>query len=100
MPSSVTASAKIISAPAATYACARSMALLSPSLASASVRAMITNCAVRARIHGGFHAVHHLFGGNQLLSRPVAAALLAHLVLDVHRRHARLDLGREWREQC
>ena len=48
-PSSVTASAKIISAPAATYASARSMAAVNPSLASASVRAIITNCSsVRA----------------------------------------------------
>ena len=43
------ASGKIMSAPASMQAWARSIALSMPSTASASVRAMITNCAsVRA----------------------------------------------------
>ena len=46
---------------------------------------------VGTRIHGGLDAVRHLFGRHQFLAGPVAAALGAHLVLDVHGCRAGLD---------
>ena len=80
-----------MSAPASTQATARSMAASRPSTASASVRAMMTNAGIGARVDGGLDAVDHLLAGDDGLAGPVAAALGAHLVLDVHRRGAGLD---------
>ncbi len=48
-----------MSAPASTQAIARSMALSMPSTANASVRAMMTNCRIGARIDGRLDPVHH-----------------------------------------
>ena len=39
--------------------------------------------AVGAAVDGGLDAVDHLVGGDELLARPVAAALGLHLVFDV-----------------
>ena len=63
----------------------------SPSLASASVRAMMTNCGSVRASTGGLDAIDHLFSRHQFLAGPMAAALGAHLVFDVHRSRAGLD---------
>ena len=89
--SSVTASAKIMSAPAATYACARSIAAANPSTGQRIGPRHDHKLLIGARIHGGLDAVDHLLGGHQFFARPVPAAFGAHLVFDMHRRRARLD---------
>ena len=67
------------------------MARARPSLASASVRAMMTNCgSVRASTAALMRSTISS-GGNQFLAGPVAAALGAHLVLNVHGCRAGLD---------
>ena len=80
-----------MSAPASTQASARSIAASRPSTASASVRAMTTKSGSVLRVDRRLDAVDHLGAANELLARPVAAALGADLVLDVHRRRAELD---------
>ncbi len=46
---------------------------------------------IGARIDGGFDAIDHFFGGDELLAGAMAAALGAHLVFDVHGGCAGLD---------
>ena len=96
---SVIASGNIISAPASTHRHALDRRLQS-STASASVRAMMTKAGSVFASDADF-AVHHLLLGNQLLVRPVAAALRTDLILDVHAGGAELDQGlhraRRWR---
>ena len=79
-----------MSAPASTQAAARSSAALSPSLASASVRAMMTKLWVGARVDGRLDAIDHLFARDDLLAGAVAATLGLHLVFDVTARGAGL----------
>ena len=88
---SVIASGKIMSAPASTYATARSIAASMPSTASASVRAMTTNDAIGARVDRRLDAVDHLVARDDFLARAVAAALGADLVFHVHGAGAGLD---------
>ena len=64
-----------------------------PSTASASVRAMITNCIIGARIDGRLDAIDHLLLRHHFLAGPMAAALGLHLVFDVQSRGAGLDEG-------
>ena len=80
-----------MSAPASTHAHARSIAASRPSPARASVRAMIDEAGVGPGVDRRLDPVDHLAPRHELLPRPVAAALGAHLVFDVHRACAGLD---------
>ena len=55
-----------------------------PSTASASVRAMMTKAVVGARIDRGLDAVDHFLLADDGLVGTMTAALLHHLVLDMH----------------
>ena len=80
-----------MSAPASTQAQARSIAASRPSTASASVRAMMTKSgSVRASTAALMRSTISSCDTSSLFG-PVAAALGADLVLDVHRRRAELD---------
>ena len=80
-----------MSAPASTQARARSIAASRPSTASASVRAMMTKSgSVRASTAALMRSTISCLR-DELLAGPVAAALGADLVLDVHRGGAELD---------
>ena len=50
---------------------------------------MMTKSAIGARVDGRLDAVDHLLLRDELLAGPMAAALGADLVLDVHRRRRR-----------
>ena len=67
------------------------MAAARPSLASASVRAIITKLLVGASIDGSFDAIHHLAGGNKFLAGTVPATFGAHLVFNMHCRDTCFD---------
>src|SRR3954447_12088632 len=79
----VMASGKIMSAPASTYAQARSIAASRPSTARASVRAMMTN-PVSVRASTSLHPVHHFFLADDFLAGPMSTTFCSYLVFHVY----------------